>query len=99
MRFLLLNQFYAPDPAPTGQYLHGLAEALVQRGHEVKVLCSSQSYDGTARYPRHSNLNGVEILRLPATGFGRRGLPGRISDYLSFYFSLLMALLFGRSRP
>ncbi len=50
MRFLLLNQFYPPDPAPTGQYLHDLAQVLVARGHDVQVLCSRRSYDGSSVY-------------------------------------------------
>lgn len=99
MRFLLLNQFYPPDVAPTGQYLHDLAKALVQRGHEVKAVCSSRSYDGTKKFPRRENLDGVEIVRLAATGFGRRGFTGKLADYLSFYGLLALALLFEGKRP
>lgn len=99
MRFLLLNQFYPPDPAPTGQYLHDLAQALVERGHEVQVLCSRQSYDGTHSYPRQEQLDGVPVMRLWATGFGRRGFVGKLTDYVTFYGSLLGALLFTRNSP
>ena len=66
MRFLLLNQFYPPDAAPTGWYLHGLARELIQRGHSVKVFCSRRSYDGKDSFPSRENLNGVEVSRLPA---------------------------------
>ena len=76
MRITLLNQFYVPDVAPTGLYLHDLARVLVQRGHEVKVICSRRSYDGTKIFPRSEILDGVEIVRLRATGFGRRGFLG-----------------------
>jgi colanic acid biosynthesis glycosyl transferase WcaI len=99
MFFLLLNQFYPPDPAPTGQYLHDLAQALVARGHEVQVLCSRQSYDGTHTYPRRELLDGVSVSRLWATGFGRRGFLGKLADYASFYGSLAFALLFARKSP
>jgi glycosyltransferase involved in cell wall biosynthesis len=99
MRFLLLNQFYPPDAAPTGWYLHGLARTLVQRGHSVKVLCSRRSYDGKDSFPRRENLDGVEVSRLLATGFGRRGFVGKMADYCSFYFSLATALLLDRSKP
>ncbi|HUD46572.1 MAG TPA: glycosyltransferase family 4 protein [Candidatus Baltobacteraceae bacterium] len=99
MRFLLLNQFYPPDPAPTGWYLHGLARELVGRGHHVSVLCSRRSYDGKDSYPRRENLEGVEVSRLPATGFGRRGFVGKMADYGTFYFSLATALLLDRSKP
>jgi colanic acid biosynthesis glycosyl transferase WcaI len=99
MRILLLNQFYPPDVAPTGWYLHGLARALVRRGHSVKALCSQRSYDGKVSFPRRENLDGVEVSRLPATGFGRRGFVGKIADYCSFYGSLATALLLDRSKP
>jgi len=99
MRFLLLNQFYPPDVAPTGQYLHDLARSLVQRGHQVKVLCSRRSYNGMKTFPAHEWMEGVEVVRLPATGFGRRGFLGKIADYTSFYGLLLWALLFEHERP
>jgi len=97
--YLLLNQFYPPDPAPTGRYLHDLARALVARGHRVRVLCSRNGYDGRARYPARETIDGVEVIRLRATGFGRRGFLGRTADYASFYLSVLAAVLFGRDRP
>ncbi len=99
MRITFLNQFYVPDVAPTGLYLHDLARVLVQRGHEVKVICSRRSYDGTKIFPRSEILDGVEITRLRATGFGRRGFLGKLADYASFYGLLLVALMFRRKRP
>jgi colanic acid biosynthesis glycosyl transferase WcaI len=99
MRFLLLNQFYPPDPAPTGLYLQDLAQVLVERGHEVKVLCSRRSYDGRHAYPKHVIEKGVEVYRLAATGFGRKGFVGKVCDYASFCMSLGAALLFDSRRP
>jgi glycosyltransferase involved in cell wall biosynthesis len=99
MRFLLINQFYPPDVAPTGLYLHELAQVLVQRGHQVKVICSRRSYDGGKTFPRHEIMDGVEVSRLRATGYGRRGFAGKIADYASFYFSLMGMLLWERKRP
>lgn len=99
MRFLLLNQFYPPDPAPTGQYLQHLAQVLVARGHDVKVLCSRRSYDGRYVYPKRTVEDGVEVCRLAATGFGRKGFVGKLCDYASFCASLGSALLFDSRRP
>ncbi|MGA9777699.1 MAG: glycosyltransferase family 4 protein [Verrucomicrobiia bacterium] len=99
MRVLLLNQFYLPDVAPTGVYLHDLARVLVLRGNQVTMICSRRSYDGTKIFPRSEILDGVEVARLPATGFGRRGFTGKLADYASFYGSLLAALLLTRRRP
>lgn len=90
----MLNQFYPPDPAPTGQYLHDLGKVLVERGHAVRVLCSRQSYNGTDKFPARETRDGVEIVRLSATGFGRRGFMGKLADYGTFYSSLFTSLLF-----
>ena len=99
MRFILINQFYPPDVAPTGKYLHDLAKTIVQRGHEVEVFCSRRSYDGGKSFARREIMEGVNVTRLFATGFGRRGFAGKLADYISFYFSLLLALMFVRRRP
>ena len=99
MQILLLNQFYPPDVAPTGQVLHDLARVLVARGNQVRVVCSRRSYDGWQRFPARETLDGVEILRLPALGFGRRGFLGKTADYSSFCGALLWKLAFLRPRP
>ncbi len=49
--------------------------------------------------PAHEFMDGVEVVRLPATAFGRRGFVGKISDYASFYCMLLVALFTDRKRP
>ena len=46
MRILLINQYYPPDTAATGQLLSDVAAALARNGHQVHVLCSTTSYDG-----------------------------------------------------
>ena len=46
MRFLFLNQYGPPDPAPTARLLGELAEALRAQGHTVEVLSQRQSYQG-----------------------------------------------------
>jgi len=43
VRVALLNQFYPPDVAPTGQALQDLARAATARGHEVHVFHSRAS--------------------------------------------------------
>lgn len=92
MRFLLLNQFYPPDVAPTGVVLHDLARELVRRGHDVTAVCSRRSYDGGADFPPEQSLDGVRILRLAASGFGRRTFAGKAADYLSFAAGLATRL-------
>ncbi len=86
MRILLLNQFYRPDPAATGQLLADLGTGLAAAGHEVHVVCSRRAYaGGSERLAAEELLDGVRVHRVGATGFGRAGTAGRIIDYASFY--------------
>jgi glycosyltransferase involved in cell wall biosynthesis len=87
MRILLLNQFFPPDTAATGQLLADVAAELNRRGHEVHVVCSRRSYGGGGEvYPAEEFSCGASVHRLEAAGFGRRFRIGRIVDYLSFYY-------------
>ena len=99
MNLLLVNQYYPPDTAPTGQYLHRLAVALVQRGHTVRVVCSRRAYNGKDIFAATGNMDGVQVQRIRACGFGRASGWGKILDYASFCGSLAARLLSPRSRP
>ncbi len=98
MKILLINQFYRPDVAATGQLLGDLAEKLATDGHEVHVLCSRGAYGGgEKRYPKSEVVHGVQIHRVGAFAFGRGNFLGRVFDYLSFYLlALVKALLLRR---
>jgi glycosyltransferase involved in cell wall biosynthesis len=99
MRVLLVSQFYPPDFAPTGTYLHRLARALVAAGHEVRVACSRQAYVGGGSYPRREERDGVLVRRLRALGLGRGSLARRAADSVSYLLLLALHLSFGRPRP
>jgi glycosyltransferase involved in cell wall biosynthesis len=92
VRFLLLNQYYPPDRAPTGRMLHDVARTLVERGHEVDVLCSRRAYEDGAVLSTGTR-DGVGIRRLRATGFGRGAAWRRVVDSASFALVLVPALL------
>jgi putative colanic acid biosynthesis glycosyltransferase WcaI len=92
MRFLLLNQYYAPDVAPTGQVLADVARTLAARGHEVEVLASRARYDGgDAPLPAREERDGVRVRRLAAPRLGS-GLFGRLSQQSVFLSALTAAL-------
>lgn len=94
---LFINQHYYPDVASTGQHLTDLAEHLAGNGFDVNVLCASAQYlSGTLEAPKREVHNGVSIRRVQTTSFGRGTHLGRILDYASFYFQVLLALFFGR---
>ncbi len=90
MKILLINQFYKPDVAATGQLLADLAEDLAARGHQVHVLCSRNMYTGRKIFlPSKETINSVIIHRVKATGFGRQKKVYRMLDYSSFYLLAL----------
>src|SRR5258707_3139794 len=63
MRFLFLNQFYPPDSAPTGRYLHEVATELVARKHHVRVVCSRNTYGTGEDLGPGEVLDGVDVRR------------------------------------
>lgn len=81
MRILLINQFFWPDSAPTGQLLADVANGLARRGHQVSVICGSARY-GVAS-PAAANRPCVEIHRVRDYQFSRR-IFGRMLSYVSF---------------
>jgi glycosyltransferase involved in cell wall biosynthesis len=80
MRILLLNQFFWPDSAATGQLLTDLASAMADQGHDVTVICGPNGY---VEVPAGSVPPPVDILRTPGLRFSR-GIVSRILSYASF---------------
>ncbi len=73
--------------------LSDLAFALAERGHSVQVITSRLLYDDvTARLPPRQAINGVSIVRISTSRFGRGNLIGRALDYLTFYINITFAL-------
>jgi glycosyltransferase involved in cell wall biosynthesis len=75
----------------------GLALHLASRGYDVVAITSRQRYDDPrARLPKREIANGVHIVRIWSTRFGRAGLLGRAIDYLTFYVSAYFAIRWER---
>ncbi len=92
VRIVLLNQFYPPDVAPTGRYLHDLACALVAKGHAVTVIASRHAYGGGGDFEAREELDGVQVIRLSGSGFGRESYLGKIADYTAYVAGLAREL-------
>jgi putative colanic acid biosynthesis glycosyltransferase WcaI len=89
---LVLSQVYPPDPASVGQHMADVAAAMVARGHRVVVLTSDRGYDDpTQRFPRHEQMSGAEVRRLPFSSFGKRSIVIRILGGLSFALQAVWA--------
>ena len=99
MRVLIVGLNYAPEPVGIGPYTTGLAEALVQRGHQVAVIAGQPYYPQWRSDPayrgwwRRTCENGVTITRcphyIPAEPSGFR----RIVHLASFALSALVPAL------
>lgn len=86
--FVGLN--YAPEPIGIGPYTQGWAEALVQRGHHVQVVCGAPYYPAWRRFEgfgggfAQSSEAGVEVLRVPHYVPGAPGTIKRLVHHASF---------------
>jgi colanic acid biosynthesis glycosyl transferase WcaI len=93
-RLIFVNRFYAPDESATAQLLTDLAEHLANAGERVLVLTSRLDYArGATDWPAQESRNGVDVVRLKTTGFGRAVLKLRALDYVSFYLSAWLAVM------
>ena len=95
---LLLNQYFVPDIAPTGQLLGELAEDLAGAGMDVTVVAGSGRYAGGARLSRREEWRGVHIHRVRCTNLGRGGAVRRLTDYAT-YFVLAAAQVISKRPP
>jgi colanic acid biosynthesis glycosyl transferase WcaI len=73
-RILFLNQYFPPDPAPTGVLMHELGGFLELRGWKAEYVASGQDY----RVPRRGSRALRELRGLGA--ILRRGLAARRAD-------------------
>jgi colanic acid biosynthesis glycosyl transferase WcaI len=90
MRVVFFNRSYWPDFGATGQLLTELTQDLATtHGCDVEVVAGGgRKFFGLVSRERHE---GVDILRSKETRLGRRSLLGRITNYLSYFFSALWA--------
>ena len=97
MRVLLLNQVYYPDVAATAQHAHDLARHLVHHGHQVTAIASRSFYGQKgAALPRRETVDGVHIIRVGRSLFGKSGIIARIADFALFYLAAGTRAIFGR---
>jgi colanic acid biosynthesis glycosyl transferase WcaI len=70
VRILFLNQYFPPDPAPTGALFAEVADALRARGHQVRFIDAGQDYrrgQGRSGRMRREFVALMRMLRLGMT--------------------------------
>ena len=60
MKVLHISKYYHPFRGGIEKMIMELAEGTVQKGHEVTVLCSNDSWEY-----KEEIINGVRVVRLP----------------------------------
>ncbi|MGN0976829.1 MAG: glycosyltransferase family 4 protein [Faecousia sp.] len=90
---LFLCQFFYPEYISSAQLPFDTVQALKEAGFSVGALCGyPQEYlDGTD-IPVREEVNGVSIHRLKYIQLDRSGFLGRIVNYFSFTFMVLLHL-------
>lgn len=105
MKILILGLNYTPEKVGIAVYTSGMAEALVESGHEVKVVAGRPYYpgwkiaDGQNGWTyKKSTENGVSITRCPLYVPSKPTGLKRILHHFSFrvwsFFPMLRAALF-----
>jgi colanic acid biosynthesis glycosyl transferase WcaI len=93
MNILIVNQTFYPDVVSTAQHASDLAIALTQAGHAVTVICNSRGYDDPKlRFQDRETWNGVKIVRIRSTGFGKSSKWRRTADFGTFMASCAFRL-------
>ena len=100
MRLLIYGINYAPELTGVGKYTAEMAEALVARGHEVRVVTAPPYYpewrvaDGwSARRYRRETRNGVKIWRAPLWVPARPSGATRLAHLASFALTSLVPMV------
>lgn len=98
MKIIIANRFFAPDQSATSRMATSLASGLAAAGFEVEAIASATFHDQPdKRLPRTDRINGVNVVRVGGTRFGRAGVFGRALDYASFHIAAAWRLLLSAS--
>lgn len=83
---LVINQYYAPDLASTGQFAANICDGLAGRGYAVTVVAAEPSYEpDSPDAPHYEHRQGVEVHRVSTAPFsGKKSLYSRFGGYSRF---------------
>ena len=91
---LFLCQFFYPEYISSAQLPYDTVRALQDAGFSVDALCGyPHEYLDGKDIPVREDIDGVRIHRLKYIQTGRAGFLGRLINYFSFTFMVLLNLL------
>ncbi len=98
MNLLILTPYYAPDLGPSAPLYTMLAERLVKRGHEVRVVTTVPHYpSGTVKpafqghWIQRSVENGVHVIRVGLPSVKRSSYGLRLLQYACYQLGAVQA--------
>ncbi len=101
MKLLVVTPYYIPDGGPAAPLFTMLCEALVKRGHEVRVICAVPHYPSGEinvnfrdKFTKMTMENGVNVYRVPVPSINRANLFWRLFQLLVFQIN---ATIIGRN--
>lgn len=89
-KIYIINQYYEPFFAATGQIIKELAEFLSDNNIEVEIITGN---NGNKKLKKFEIINNVKINRINNKSDGI-SYKRKVLSYLSFYWNLLWYLLF-----
>ena len=90
---LFLCQFFYPEYISSAVLPFDTAKALHQAGFSVEVLCGyPREYSDRENVPQTETVEGIFIRRLKYLQLDRSGFLGRILNYFSFTFMVLLKM-------
>ncbi len=90
MRVLYFHQYFSTRSGAAGTRSYEFARRLVERGHEVLMVCGSAERSDTGvsspfrRGKRRGQVDGIDVLEFDLGYSNRQGLVGRTSAFLHF---------------
>ena len=91
---LVLCQFFYPEYISSAQLPFDTVRALKDNGFTVDVLCGyPREYSDGEEVPLQETVDGIRIRRLKYLQLDRSGFVGRLINYFSFTFMVLLNLL------
>ncbi|MEM9217666.1 MAG: glycosyltransferase family 4 protein [Cyanobacteria bacterium P01_F01_bin.150] len=94
LRLLILNQFFPPDFAATGQLIEELAKQLVLQNLDVEVFTGQPGYAfQTESAPAKEKLNGVSIRRSRISHIWFQRIRGKAASGIIFCMRSFLYLL------
>lgn len=90
---LFLCQFFYPEYVSSATLPHDTAVALKNAGYTVDALCGyPHEYTASAKIPRKETADGIRIKRVKYVQMGRKSFLGRLINYFSFTFAMMLHL-------